>query len=140
VTVVDDDAHHPTKIRATLDAARAAYPGRRIVVAFQPHLFSRTRDFAEAFGEALALADVVFLADIYPAREQPMPGVTSALIAEAAARAGRPVAWQGPRAAMAEALAAVVRAGDVVLTVGAGDVTETGPELLARLGAPVAAA
>jgi UDP-N-acetylmuramate--alanine ligase len=140
VTVVDDYAHHPTKIRATLDAARAAYPGRRLVVAFQPHLFSRTRDFAEAFGEVLALADVVFLADIYPAREQPMPGVTSALIAAAAARAGRPVAWQGPRSAMAEALATTVRSGDVVLTVGAGDVTETGPELLARLGAPVAAA
>jgi UDP-N-acetylmuramate--alanine ligase len=140
VTVVDDYAHHPTKIRATLDAARAAYPGRRVVVAFQPHLFSRTRDFAGAFGDALALADVVLLADIYPAREQPIPGVTSSLIADAAARAGRPVVWQGPRSAMAEALAKTVRAGDVVLTVGAGDVTATGPELLALLGAPGVAA
>jgi UDP-N-acetylmuramate--alanine ligase len=133
VTVVDDYAHHPTKIRATVEAARAAYPGRRLVVAFQPHLFSRTRDFAAAFGEALALADVVLLADIYPAREQPIPGVTSALIADQAARAGRPVAWQGPRSNMAQALAGVVRAGDVVLTVGAGDITSTGPELLALL-------
>ncbi|HWZ59648.1 MAG TPA: UDP-N-acetylmuramate--L-alanine ligase, partial [Gemmatimonadaceae bacterium] len=133
--VVDDYAHHPTKIRATIEAARAAYPARRLVVAFQPHLFSRTRDFAQAFGEALAMADVVLLADIYPAREQPIPGVTSALIAEQAARAGRTVAWQGPRSEMARALAGMVQQGDVVLTVGAGDVTETGPELLALLGA-----
>jgi UDP-N-acetylmuramate--alanine ligase len=140
VTVIDDYAHHPTKIRATLEAARAAYPGRRLVVAFQPHLFSRTRDFAQAFGEALAMADVVLLADIYPAREQPIPGVTSALIADQAANAGRPVAWQGVRSEMARALAGMVRAGDVVLTVGAGDITVTGPELLALLGAPGVAA
>lgn len=133
IDVVDDYAHHPTEVNATLLAAREAFPGRRIVVAFQPHLFSRTRDFAEAFGEALAFADVVFLADIYPAREQPMPGVTSALIADAMTRLGRVPAWMGPRDAMAAALATLVREGDVVLTVGAGDVTRTGPELLARL-------
>jgi UDP-N-acetylmuramate--alanine ligase len=134
VTVIDDYAHHPTKIRATLDAARAAYPGRRVVVAFQPHLYSRTRDFATEFGEALALADVVLLGDIYPAREKPIPGVTSALIADAAARAGKPVVWQGARSEMARELAMRVRPNDVVLTVGAGDVTATGPELLALLG------
>jgi UDP-N-acetylmuramate--alanine ligase len=140
VTIVDDYAHHPTKIRATLEAARAAYPGRRIVVAFQPHLFSRTRDFARAFGEALAMADVVLLADIYPAREKPIPGVTSALVADETARAGRAVTWQGPRSEMARALAGIVRAGDVVLTVGAGDVTVTGPELMALLDSGGAAA
>jgi UDP-N-acetylmuramate--alanine ligase len=133
IEVVDDYAHHPTEVNATLLAAREAFPGRRVVVAFQPHLFSRTRDFADAFGEALASADVVFLADIYPAREQPMPGVTSALIADAMTRVGRMPAWMGPRDAMASALATQLRAGDVVLTVGAGDVTRTGPELLARL-------
>jgi UDP-N-acetylmuramate--alanine ligase len=133
IEVVDDYAHHPTEVNATLLAAREAFPGRRIIVAFQPHLFSRTRDFAEAFGEALAFADVVFLADIYPAREQPMPGVTSALIADAMTHLGRIPAWMGPRDAMAAALAGQVRDGDVVLTVGAGDVTRTGPELLALL-------
>lgn len=135
VQVVDDYAHHPTEVRATLVAAREAFPGRRIVVAFQPHLFSRTRDFATEFGEALALADLVALADIYPAREQPMPGVTSKLVADAARAAGRPPAWEGPRAQLAAGLAALVREGDVVFTVGAGDITLTGLELLSRLEA-----
>lgn len=134
VQVVDDYAHHPTELRATLTAAREAYPGRRLVAAFQPHLFSRTRDFAHEFGEALALADVIALADIYPAREQPIPGVTSALIADAATQAGRAPHWTGPRAAIAEGLAGLVREGDVVFTIGAGDITKAGPALLARLG------
>lgn len=133
IAVVDDYAHHPTELRATLAAARDAFPGRRIVAAFQPHLFSRTRDFAQEFGEALALADVAFLADIYPAREKPMPGVTSALIADALTKASHAPEWCGPRSAMAAALASQVREGDVVLTIGAGDVTKTGPELLALL-------
>jgi UDP-N-acetylmuramate--alanine ligase len=133
VEVVDDYAHHPTEIRATLDAARAAYPGRRLVAAFQPHLFSRTRDFANEFGAALAAADAVWLTEIYPAREQPLPGVTSALIEKALAAAGRPVAWRGERIALAEALAGAVRDGDVVVTLGAGDITRSGPELLRRL-------
>jgi UDP-N-acetylmuramate--alanine ligase len=133
VEVVDDYAHHPTEIRATLDAARAAYPGRRLVAAFQPHLFSRTRDFASEFGDALAAADAVFLTEVYPAREQPIPGVSSSLIERALAAAGRPVAWLGDRAALAQALAASVRDGDVVVTLGAGDITRSGPELLQRL-------
>jgi UDP-N-acetylmuramate--alanine ligase len=134
VTVIDDYAHHPTEIRATVDAARAAFPRRRVVAAFQPHLYSRTRDLAVDFGSALATADVVFLTDIYPAREQPIPGVTAGLIADAVARSGRSVTWQGGRAALAAALADTVRAGDVVLTLGAGDITRTGPELLRALG------
>lgn len=133
VDVVDDYAHHPTEILATLDAARAAYPGRRLVAAFQPHLFSRTRDFAGAFGEALAGADVVFLAEIYPAREQPIPGVTSAIVADALRAAGRAPAWLGARDALADAIAEAVHTGDVVITLGAGDITRTGPELLQRL-------
>jgi UDP-N-acetylmuramate--alanine ligase len=135
VTLIDDYAHHPTEIRATLSAARLAFPGRRLVIAFQPHLFSRTRDFAADFGRALAKADELFLADIYPAREKPMEGVTSQLIAESSTISGRRPAWMGARAGLAQALAEFVKDGDVVLTVGAGDITKTGPELLQRLGA-----
>ena len=136
VDVVDDYAHHPTEIRATLAAARTAFPGRRIVAAFQPHLYSRTRDFAGDFGEALAAADSVFVADIYPAREQPIPGVTAHLIVDATRQAGGTVAWQGGRGSLSTELARSVRDGDVVITIGAGDITKTGPELLRALGAP----
>ena len=134
VEVVDDYAHHPTEIRATLAAARTAFPGRRIIAAFQPHLFSRTRDFAREFGEALAAADSVFIADIYPAREQPIPGVTAQLIVDSAREAGGDVTWRGARTALSDELARAVRDGDVVLTIGAGDITKTGPELLRALG------
>ncbi len=150
VLVIDDYAHHPTEIRATLAAARAALPGRRLLVAFQPHLYSRTRDFADEFGAALAQADEVFLTEIYPAREQPISGVSSSLIEEAMARAARGgaappdgpperpaahLAWRGERGELAAALAGAVRGGDVVITLGAGDITRTGPELLAHLTA-----
>ncbi len=133
VEMVDDYAHHPTEVRATLAAAREAFPGRRIVACFQPHLFTRTRDFAREFGEALAMADVCFLADIYPAREQPIAGVTSALISDAMTALGRTPHWTGPRSAAAEGLKGFVREGDVVFSIGAGDITKTGPELLALL-------
>ena len=133
VGVVDDYAHHPTEIRATLAAARQAFPGRRLVAAFQPHLFSRTRDFADDFGAALAAADAVFLAEIYPAREKPIDGVTSTLVERALKSSRGKLAWRGDRGGMADALASFVREGDVVLTIGAGDITKTGPELLERL-------
>ena len=133
VRVIDDYAHHPTEIAATLAAARGAFPGRRIVAAFQPHLFSRTRDFAAEFGATLATADATYLTAIYPAREEPIAGVTSALIADAMTRAGRAPVWQGERAALAAALRGSVAPGDVVLTIGAGDITRTGPELVALL-------
>jgi UDP-N-acetylmuramate--alanine ligase len=129
VTIVDDYAHHPTEIEATIQAARAAFPGRRIVVAFQPHLYSRTRDFATQFGRALASADQVFLTELYPAREQPIPGVSSDLVEAATRDAGGPVVWRGERAALAAALASRVAPSDVVLTVGAGDITRTAREL-----------
>ncbi|HRQ79402.1 MAG TPA: cyanophycin synthetase, partial [Gemmatimonadaceae bacterium] len=134
VEVVDDYAHHPTELRATLTAAREAFPNRRVVAAFQPHLFSRTRDFAADFGDALASADLVFLADIYPAREKPIEGVSSQLIADAMQRRGLPPRWMGPRGDLAAALKDTVQDGDIVITIGAGDVTKTGPELIALLG------
>ena len=133
VLVIDDYAHHPTEIAATLAAARAAFPDRRIVTAFQPHLYSRTRDFAREFGVSLSNADAVYLTEIYPAREQPIDGVSASLIADALASAGGRLAWRGRRDELADALAASVQAGDLVLTVGAGDITRTGPELLDRL-------
>ena len=135
VKVVDDYAHHPTEIRATLAAARNAFPDSRLIAAFQPHLYTRTRDFAREFGEALATADRVFLTEIYPAREQPIAGVTSALVKDAIERAGGTIAWFGERGALADALARDTAEGDVVLTLGAGDITKTGPELLDRLRA-----
>lgn len=134
VLVIDDYAHHPTEVRATLEAARAAFPGRRIVALFQPHLYTRTRDFAEEFGAALAQgADVVALTDIYKAREEPIDGVTSQLIADAASRAGHPPDWVGLRVHATDAVLRLLMPGDVVLTMGAGDVTHVGPELLRAL-------
>ncbi|MGE5102434.1 MAG: UDP-N-acetylmuramate--L-alanine ligase, partial [Deltaproteobacteria bacterium] len=133
VLVIDDYAHHPTEIAATLAAARAAFPTRRLVTAFQPHLYSRTRDFAREFGTSLSNADAVFLTEIYPAREKPIEGVSASLIADAIRKAGGTLAWRGSRDELANALASNVHAGDIVLTVGAGDITKTGPELLERL-------
>jgi UDP-N-acetylmuramate--alanine ligase len=132
ISVIDDYAHHPTEIAATLAAARSAFPGRRIIAAFQPHLYTRTRDFSNEFGAALSAADAIYLPEIYPAREQPLAGVDAGLIERAIAK-GK-LAWRGERAALAERLAATAREGDVVITIGAGDITRTGPELLARLG------
>src|SRR5207237_1430749 len=89
VLVIDDYAHHPTEVRVTLDTVRRAYPGRRIVACFQPHTFTRTRDFALEFGQAFAAgADVLELLDIYPAREEPIPGVLSRGVLDAALEAG----------------------------------------------------
>jgi UDP-N-acetylmuramate--alanine ligase len=134
VLVIDDYAHHPTEVRATLDAARAAFPTRRIVALFQPHLYSRTRDFANDFGRALAEgADVLCLTDIYKAREQPIAGVSSQLIADAASQAGHAPDWQGLRVDATDAVLSLLLPGDVVLTMGAGDVTQVGPELLSAL-------
>ncbi|HYR97736.1 MAG TPA: UDP-N-acetylmuramate--L-alanine ligase [Gemmatimonadales bacterium] len=134
VTVVDDYAHHPTEVQATLAAARQAFPRRRVVAVFQPHLFSRTALHGDALGRALAAADVVVVAPIYGAREQPLPGVSAALVARGAVRAGATTVALRERATLTERVAETVQAGDVVFTLGAGDITRVGPELLARLG------
>ena len=114
-------------------AARQAFPRRRVVAVFQPHLFSRTALHGEALGRALATADVVVVAPIYAAREQPVPGVTADLVARGAARAGATTVAVRDRAALVERVAERVRPGDVVFTLGAGDVTRVGPELLQQL-------
>ena len=133
VTVVDDYAHHPTEIAATLEGARQAYPDRRLVAVFQPHLFSRTALHGAAMGKALAAADVVVVTGVYAAREAPIEGVTGRLVADAARVGEREVHWVPERKDLLAQVASAVRAGDVVLTLGAGDVTAVGRELLARL-------
>ena len=130
VTVVDDYAHHPTEVAATLSAARQAFPGRRVVAVFQPHLYSRTALHGEALGKALAAADLVVVAPIYGAREQPLAGVTHHLVVRGATRAGAATVAVRDRAGLTSHVARAMRAGDVVFTLGAGDVTRVGPELL----------
>ncbi|HKU35846.1 MAG TPA: UDP-N-acetylmuramate--L-alanine ligase [Paenarthrobacter sp.] len=128
VRVYDDYAHHPTEVRAALTAARSVAGENKVHVLFQPHLFSRTREFAAEFAEALDLADTAMVLDIYPAREDPIPGVTSALIADRLSR--------GHLVGAPDAVATIVEAardGDVVLTVGAGDVTAYGPTIVEAL-------
>jgi UDP-N-acetylmuramate--alanine ligase len=106
----------------------------RVVVVFQPHLYSRTRDFAAELGAGLAPADVVVVMDVYAAREDPVPGVTGQLVADAVAALGAEVHYVPSWSAVAPTVAGLVRDGDLVLTVGAGDVTMIGPELLRLLG------
>jgi len=131
VVVMDDYAHHPAEIEATLDAARAQYPERRLLVAFQPHLYSRTRDFAGDFGTAVARADVVWVTDIFPAREKPIDGVTGELVAAAARKIGTAeVRYQPELEGLAPAMAGELQAGDVVFTLGAGSIGTVGPTLL----------
>ena len=135
IDVVDDYAHHPTEVAATLAAARQAYPGRRLVAVFQPHLYSRTALHGAALGRALAAADVVVVAPVYAAREQPQRGVTAELVARGAIAAGAATVAVRERDGLTERVREAVRPGDVVFTLGAGDVTRVGPELLAALGA-----
>jgi len=136
VLLVDDYAHHPTEIAATLNAARSAFPGRRLVAVFQPHLYSRTRDFAAEFGRALALADQVWVTDVFPAREAPIPGVDGGLVARWATRAGVPVTEHPSLEGLARAVVAASRPGDVVVTLGAGSIEAVAPQIRALLEAP----
>ncbi len=136
IDVIDDYAHHPTEVEATIAAARHAFPSRRLIVVFQPHLYSRTRDLHREFAAALSNADVVFLCDIYGAREAPDPSVTSTMIGEWLTPGLEQ--WHGPRSAVTAALVPFVRAGDAIITMGAGDVTRTGPELLSAMSPSIA--
>jgi UDP-N-acetylmuramate--alanine ligase len=134
VQVIDSYAHHPTEMTADLEAMRAGLPeGGRILVLFQPHLFSRTQELGAEMGQALALADASVVLDVYPAREDPIPGVTSELIIAAAREAGADVTAVHDKAAAPGVVAGMARTGDLVLTMGAGDVTDLGPLILDRL-------
>jgi UDP-N-acetylmuramate--alanine ligase len=128
VEVIDDYAHHPTEIEATVVAARAGHP-QRLVVAFQPHRYTRTAEHGEGLGRALASADVVVIADVYSAHELPIPGVSGETVARAAEAAGAHVVYEPTRSALAKTLAEVVEPGDRLLTLGAGDITQLPDEL-----------
>ena len=136
VVVVDDYAHNPKKVAATVAAAREAYPERRIVVLFQPHLYSRTLHLGEAFGSAFSGADVVIVTDVYGDREEPMPGVTGRIVSDAIKLQLPEIAvFYLPRLEEAAGfVAGYSQPDDVVLTLGAGDVTTAGPRILALLG------
>jgi len=135
VRVYDDYGHHPREIAATLEAARAAANGGRVLVAFQPHLYSRTRYLAHELGRALAAADAVAVTKVYAAREQPVPGVEGTLVVEelASERPGMPIGWMPELEDAVRFLARRARPGDLVLTIGAGDVERAGPLLLEEL-------
>jgi len=134
VAVYDDYAHHPSKVAAQLRAARDVVGGGgRVVVAFQPHLFSRTREFAAEFGRALALADEVVVLDVFGAREDPVPGVTGALVADAVPLPAGHVRFVPSWSEVPGVVAGIAQPGDLVITMGAGDVTVLGPEVLLEL-------
>ncbi|HEX6134500.1 MAG TPA: UDP-N-acetylmuramate--L-alanine ligase [Longimicrobiales bacterium] len=134
ITVIDDYAHHPTEIAATLATARDTYPGRRLIAAFQPHLYSRTRDLAGEFGRVLAAADVVWVSDVYPAREAPIAGVTGELVTRAVEETGNAQVRYTPTLdEMARALREHLRENDVLVAMGAGDIDEMAHDLLGTL-------
>lgn len=138
VRVYDDYAHNPTKVRSALQAARTAVGRGRLVVCFQPHLYSRTRDFADEFAAALSLADEVVVTDIYPAREDPIPGVTGALVADGVRTVrDRPAQFVPDLDEAARTTARLARPWDLVMTVGAGTVTRIAPEILRLLDRPI---
>jgi UDP-N-acetylmuramate--alanine ligase len=134
VVIVDDYGHHPTELAATIAAARDLYPGRRLRVLFQPHLYSRTRHLAGELGAALAAADDVAVTDVYPAREAPIDGVTGKLVVDALSDRGRLAAWTPTVENGVEYLATRAAPGDVVLAIGAGDVDRAPALLRERLG------
>lgn len=141
VMVVDDYGHHPTEVRATLAGARTSFPTRRIVAALQPHRYSRLRDNLEGFAACLDLADVVVVTDVYPAGEAPIPGIDAARLVElvTARVPDRPVLHEPDVTALPARLAALAEPGDLVLTLGAGNITRCGPQLVSLLSAPLPA-
>ncbi len=133
ITVIDDYGHHPTEIRATLAAAKEGL-GRRLVVLFQPHRYTRTKDLLDEFATAFAQADLLFLTDIYPAGEPPIPGVTGERLAEAIRGAGGPPVTYVPRKErLVEAVLPHLKAGDLVVVMGAGDIGRIGRELIQQV-------
>jgi UDP-N-acetylmuramate--alanine ligase len=137
IMVVDDYAHHPTEIKACLAGARKGY-NRRIVAVFQPHLYSRTRDFHQDFGRAFMNSDVLVVTDVYAARELPIPGISGKLVADDAVAAGHHcVTYVERREGLAHTISGMVKPGDLVITFGAGDINRVGTELLSILRANI---
>ncbi|MCS6808212.1 MAG: UDP-N-acetylmuramate--L-alanine ligase [Bacteroidota bacterium] len=134
IMVIDDYAHHPSEVSATLDAARKAWDKRRIVCVFQPHTFTRTRDFCDEFGKSFSDADYLIVTDVYPAREAPLEGITGELLATAARRFGhRHVQYVPDKHDIPHVLHTVTREGDIVITLGAGDIWKFGDQFLQEL-------
>jgi len=133
VVLFDDYAHHPTEVEAIIDAAAGIAPGR-IWAVFQPHLYSRTQRFSSEFGRALAKADVVVVTDVFGAREEPVPGITGELVADAARSEGGVVHYVPHRSDLAEFIAPRLERGDLVVSMGAGDITLLHSELAPILG------
>ncbi len=135
IAVYDDYAHHPTECKATLSGIKAGWR-RRVLCVFQPHLYSRTRDFYEEFGKAFLLSDVLIVTDVYPAREEPIQGVTGELIANAAKQYGhKEVHYVPAKKDVPATLARIAKPNDIVVTMGAGDIWKYGEEFLAMLKA-----
>lgn len=134
VMVVDDYAHHPTEVKSTLDAVRRGWPGRRVVAVFQPHTYTRTRDFYEDFAKSFFNADVALILDVYPARERPIQGITGQLIATSASAFGHHnVHYTPDKESAAAAALQLLQAGDIIVTMGAGDVYKAGQQILKAL-------
>ena len=133
ITLYDDYAHHPTECKATLSGAKSGWR-RRVVCVFQPHLFSRTRDFYEDFGKSFLLSDVLIVTDVYPAREEPIQGVTGELIVNAAKQFGhKEVHYIPDKKQIPTFLKSIIKSGDIVITMGAGDIWKYGEEFLKQL-------
>jgi len=137
IMVVDDYGHHPTEIKATLAAAKQGWADRRLVVLFQPHRYSRSRDCADDFGHAFDQADLLYMTDIYAAGEQPIPGVSGAKLADSVRAAGHPaVTFVAQKETLLDHVLPQLKPGDLVITLGAGDIWKAGTGLLARLAPP----
>ena len=136
VLVIDDYAHHPTEVEATLEAAARGWSGRRVVAVFQPHLYSRTRDLADEFARAFYDADVLVVTDVFPAREEPIEGVSGQMIADRARQYGhRDVHYVSQKGALPAHLQSIVHPGDLVVTMGAGDIYKFGEAFLREMRA-----
>jgi UDP-N-acetylmuramate--alanine ligase len=134
VMVVDDYAHHPTEIEVTLKAARQGWPERRLIVIFQPHLYSRTRDFCDQFARAFFQSDILIITEIYASREEPIPGISGRMIARKAQEFGhQEVHFVPDRRQVAGFLKKIVKSGDMVITMGAGDIWEIGEQFYKKL-------
>jgi len=134
IMVIDDYAHHPSEVSATLEAARKGWKERRVICVFQPHTFTRTRDFCTDFGKSFGDADHLIVTDVYPARETPIEGITGEIIANAARQFGhRRVEYVPNKQDIPALLQQMTREGDIVMTLGAGDIWKFGNEFLSGL-------